>query len=1360
MEHEGCWAAWLAWLASDMVAGGSLIRTDAVGVLRLYATFRTIGLFGVQFDWRRIKRFTLVRQRSRYQGVKTRSISLGWEFREGDDERRSAERAAPSAYASEGTGVIRLDERRYSMNVSFSQTQSTTLRVIHASPRLATTTRASRKKPLGSPRARLCCAQAPRTPSPKGGTQGCKWRTDAWLVEKASIGRVYVRLLGIQRRGSLNHHSLLPEPCKARPDSFAYKVSALRARWGTPTVQLPSLRAFMLDTPLSLGYSMQSQYLPQSDPDLVYAAVSHYHPHQRPQQLQQHHPHRHEQDHQTFLPHSNYISNMASKDAMQQYPDVDAKQQPSMLDVNGFMHYSFDMNAASDGGHVNGIDVAAPQLNNEYAALEDLCQTHVQTHRDHTHDTFHIPSSSTSPSSLSMAMAAAVAASPTQTQASTPSLILDTCSDTSTSPPFDPFPFDSVCDTPVPSTSNTASISRPPFYVTQQHPRNRNSNITNVQGHSGTSRLSSPSARSSSNTRSSPRSSPRAHAHVSHPYLNAGPSSSSSPGPYSRRGSEKAMSIAISDAAAASGASGSGASPSTGYVGATSAVATTVGGRLPGACARCKKLKMKCIFPDAQPACVRCNVGGHHCVVEGRKARTPSHLGSMETAFVPRGSDPGALDLADVDALSFPSAPAQLSTRNANRIALFSQREHLLRQIREKDQSIADILSRLHTCAPGSSSSSGASGSYVTPLSILPARLGNLTPAERQAHSEVLARMEKHQASARAWEVARGAIDVGALEVDEEMDDDELEDDGEDDDERDEDESQRSKSESMDVDLCKKEQGAETQIMRRHTSHRRGGDGEGGGGALRLHSLPDSTAPLGFLASCSLKYGKGRHPTLNVPSNLAPNANADAWSQAFGGLKGVPEMDFGIANGAYFSPGPSADLNLRQIVIEREMLPEILISGLISPDEAKALFDIFFHKMNDEDFDARSQPFLSILDETIHTPASVLRRCPFLFTAICAVASRYYTQRPEIYKMAMHFAKAAAASAFIDGWKCVEMSQAYLIMAAYGSPTRTWEEDRGSFYTGVASRLAVELNLNKPSNEPPADERHERELLNRRRTWMICCIMDYSTSMQMGKQPTIREDEIIRNSSRWCSASTFQHPFDAHLPAIIELLRIMNAFIDTTSEVQSYPADKRAKALATVIDAFTQRLSSSSLEKAAMRGNLHEEIEMADQLRTGMVAYLLEYCRLIVISYGLQSEIASKALKAEGKSRYLEQSINAAFALVDAWLKRMVATQFVKYAPEFFFVGTGFAGAFLVKLLHPRFAHVVSEEQRAKIFAVSSLLISTLASDEIAIDAQHTPRHYSAFLDGVLKNMMSLWQDLDSTEAQRDVSAESLLTFA
>lgn len=62
-------------------------------------------------------------------------------------------------------------------------------------------------------------------------------------------------------------------------------------------------------------------------------------------------------------------------------------------------------------------------------------------------------------------------------------------------------------------------------------------------------------------------------------------------------------------------------------------------------------------------------------------------------------------------------------------------------------------------------------------------------------------------------------------------------------------------------------------------------------------------------------------------------------------------------------------------------------------------------------------------------------------------------------------------------------------------------------------RMAVELNLNKPPppNSTPAkpeDERHEREMLNNRRTWMLCCIMDYSTAMQLGKPPTILEDEV------------------------------------------------------------------------------------------------------------------------------------------------------------------------------------------------------------------------------------------------------------
>ncbi|KAH9034216.1 hypothetical protein EDB85DRAFT_1948273 [Lactarius pseudohatsudake] len=434
-------------------------------------------------------------------------------------------------------------------------------------------------------------------------------------------------------------------------------------------------------------------------------------------------------------------------------------------------------------------------------------------------------------------------------------------------------------------------------------------------------------------------------------------------------------------------------------------------GRRPGACSRCKKLKMRCAFGADPRSCIRCAAGSHQCIVEGRKARTPG------------------------------------------------QRENLLRQIREKNETISVLLHQLRKT------------SIATPISINAARL-SLKPTERESHGE-------------ASEKACVAYDTSQLE------DDDMYSSSEDDDENDED-------------------GFEKALVR---------------SALGSHvppvaALPEDAAPLGFLASFSSHWNNS---SVRSPSPLGTDV-------------------FGIANKRYFQPSPYTDLNLRRIVIEREMVPEILISGLISPQEARELFDF-------------------LLDEAIHSAASVMRRCPFLFTVVCAISSRYHTKRPELYKLAIHFAKAGAASAFIDGWKCVEMCQAYLMLTAYAAPTQRFEDSRSGFYSGVATRLAIELGLNRDSTVQPLDERHERELLNRRRTWMVCSIMDGSTSLETGKAPGVgKDDEVYRfslycstqltsNASRWCSASKFQHPFDADLPAIIELLSIMHRFTDCMKRV-------------------------------------------------------------------------------------------------------------------------------------------------------------------------------------------------------------------
>jgi hypothetical protein len=82
--------------------------------------------------------------------------------------------------------------------------------------------------------------------------------------------------------------------------------------------------------------------------------------------------------------------------------------------------------------------------------------------------------------------------------------------------------------------------------------------------------------------------------------------------------------------------------------------------------------------------------------------------------------------------------------------------------------------------------------------------------------------------------------------------------------------------------------------------------------------------------------------------------------------------------------------------------------------------------------------------------------CPLhIVGTVCALSSRYYTQRPGLYTIAIHFAKAAAASAFIDGWKCVEMCQAYLMLTAYAPPTQRYEDNRGGFYSSIATRYRM-----------------------------------------------------------------------------------------------------------------------------------------------------------------------------------------------------------------------------------------------------------------------------------------------------------------
>ena len=64
-------------------------------------------------------------------------------------------------------------------------------------------------------------------------------------------------------------------------------------------------------------------------------------------------------------------------------------------------------------------------------------------------------------------------------------------------------------------------------------------------------------------------------------------------------------------------------------------------------------------------------------------------------------------------------------------------------------------------------------------------------------------------------------------------------------------------------------------------------------------------------------------------------------------------------------------------------------------------------------------------------------------------------------------------------------------------------------FSSFSTRLALELGLNRDPKVEPLDERHERELLNRRRTWMILSIIDGGASLETGQAPGVGKDEEV-----------------------------------------------------------------------------------------------------------------------------------------------------------------------------------------------------------------------------------------------------------
>ncbi|KAG1733649.1 uncharacterized protein EDB91DRAFT_1300017 [Suillus paluster] len=472
--------------------------------------------------------------------------------------------------------------------------------------------------------------------------------------------------------------------------------------------------------------------------------------------------------------------------------------------------------------------------------------------------------------------------------------------------------------------------------------------------------------------------------------------------------------------------------------------------------------------------------------------------------------------------------------------------------------------------------------------------------------------------------------------------------------------------------------------------------------------LPPAASPFGLMAHLSIRSnarGKSAEPE--------------------------PQDAVGVASADFFKPSPASDTVRSNPSMGGQPLPHILTRDVVTVKDVENLFKLYFDKMNFS---------TSLLDPILHTPQYVVMRSPFLFTVVCAVASRFYTERPGLYAEVMRYAQLAAGTALITGPKNEEMCLAYILLQLYPVPSRRWEEDRSWMYLGVAIRLAQDLNLNRHTTATPLNEHHARVLLNRTRVWINCFNLDRSTGSQYGKAPIIPNSDYIANHlHEWWRSSEYNiEHFDIHLCIYSMELNIGAKFREKINSDPNHPTGLNKLTDHLESTNFTQFASEADDELARVGTYWFKQLDEVEPkspmltFRTGLLKMAFSYGRLVALSSGLQYAKENHL----DENSFLMRCFTRASDVVNAFVHQLYTTPeervYLRHAPEAQYVFVSFAGAFLVKLLQPKYAQYFKYEQRVEIRDLVQKTVDLLGAPDVALDEKHGPYLYSRFLAGLL----------------------------
>ncbi|KAH9932869.1 uncharacterized protein B0H18DRAFT_984361 [Fomitopsis serialis] len=376
---------------------------------------------------------------------------------------------------------------------------------------------------------------------------------------------------------------------------------------------------------------------------------------------------------------------------------------------------------------------------------------------------------------------------------------------------------------------------------------------------------------------------------------------------------------------------------------------------------------------------------------------------------------------------------------------------------------------------------------------------------------------------------------------------------------------------------------------------------------------------------------------------------------------------------------------------------------------------------------AYPQPSFALLDPVLHTPEYVLSRSSLLFTTVLYISTRLWTHRPKLHSLARAHAAESVKAAVTEGVRTIETCQAFTLMPLFPAPQQSyWNDSRGWMLMGIATRIAQDLKLDEP---PPADL-PEREKLNRLRTWFQIVTVDSSNAIQRGHATMIQRNNFTAQMMDiWYRCSPLNLPYDVYCSACADLMLFVSNLWGPMGPT-SMNSQEDDEVIETVL-AYHHSVCNR-IEMWQNRIAKHQRDASVAAHRDPKLAFLGHALRLTILGVGFQHSVKRML---HPNMELLSLAIDAARHVLKLDIEHIYPTGALRYVIEPHHMYVTYSSAFLINLLRPCLALLLSCSVRVGILREVRSLIELFNSRDVAVDRAHLAVVYAAFLEALLDQM-------------------------